>query len=264
MAATEPADDQPRERVTPRRPKQGRVIRVKRAQVDANLIDATAEDVTNAQQPAPSTTPTPPAISSLSDDDEADLIAELAAVEAELLASSAETADDGGTEDETPEEDVLDTAPPADQPTTDPEIIADVSASVRPARDILTSSDSSRDGDLSRLMAAADHRLSDEDATTSRETYNQLRAAVAAAQADSNGSDDARREARTRAFRDDLASVVRPRRPVAEAGGTAAEQMRAKARSAPLKLVAEQRIDPAAKLAPPRSPRQRPRTPARP
>jgi hypothetical protein len=88
-------------------------------------------------------------------------------------------------------------------------------------------------------MAAADDRLSHEDATTSRETYNQLRAAVAAAQADSDGSDDARREARTQAFRADLASVVRPSR-----GGTGADgRPQESARPAPLKLVAEQRID---------------------
>jgi len=233
--------------VTPRRPVRGRVIRVKRAQVDANLIEATAEDVAEtptsetapAAEPAPST---PPARrGSLSEDDEADLMAELAAVEAELMASSGDIDDDSS-----------DTG--TDRTTGDADDEADEEdAQARPpARDILTAGDHSPDGDLSRLMAAADDRLSDEDATTSRETYNQLRAAVAAAQADTDGSDEARREARTQAFRADLASVVRPH------SGTDAttEHPREGPRPAPLKLVAEQRID--------ATPKSRPAAPARP
>lgn len=248
-ASAGPAGDSPREKVTPRRPKQGRVIRVKRAQVDPNLIDATAEPVAEPQPSEPSKTPALAAASSLSEDDEADLAAELAAVEAELLASSTDRTDDDAAKDETSEEeDAPYVTPQASQHFADRDSAADEAASARPARDILTSRDSASDGDVSRLMAAADHRLNDEDATTSRETYNQLRAAVAAAQADSDGSDEARREARTRAFRDDLASAVRPGRPASDAtGDTAAEPMRAKAPSAPLKLVAEQRIDPSEK-----------------
>ncbi|WOI34828.1 chemotaxis protein CheA [Tritonibacter scottomollicae] len=251
-ASAGPAGDPPREKVTPRRPKQGRVIRVKRAQVDPNLIDATAEPLAEPQPSEPSKTPALAAASSLSEDDEADLAAELAAVEAELLASSTDRADDDAAKDETSEEeDAPYVTPQASQHFADSGSAADEAASARPARDILTSRDSASDGDVSRLMAAADHRLNDEDATTSRETYNQLRAAVAAAQADSDGSDEARREARTRAFRDDLASVVRPGRPASDAmGDTAAEPMRAKAPSAPLKLVAEQRIDPSEKHTP--------------
>jgi len=251
-ASAGPAGDPPREKVTPRRPKQGRVIRVKRAQVDANLIDSTAEPVAEPQPSEPSKTPALAPASSLSEDDEADLAAELAAVEAELLASSTGRTDDDAAKDDTSDqEDVQHVMPQASQHFADSGSAADEAASARPARDILTSRDSASDGDVSRLMAAADHRLNDEDATTSRETYNQLRAAVAAAQADSDGSDEARREARTRAFRDDLASVVRPGRPASDAtGDTAAEPMRAKVPSAPLKLVAEQRIDSSEKHTP--------------
>ncbi|VCU58088.1 CPN protein [Tritonibacter mobilis] len=228
------AAEAPAEPIRPRRPVRGRVIRVKRAQADGSLIDATAEDVTPRREPAADApkaiAPAAPKESSLSEDEEADLMAELAAVEAELMASSGSQADAAPAEEDAFEEDHAEVAPEA------------LAAAERPAREILTSSDASTDGDVSRLMAAADDRLSDEDAASSRETYNQLRAAVAAAQADTGESDDARREARTRAFREDLAHVVRPSRGGSDDG---AARSASQARPAPLKLVAEQRIDPA-------------------
>ncbi|WP_283967438.1 chemotaxis protein CheA [Tritonibacter sp. AK171] len=227
------AAEAPAEPIRPRRPVRGRVIRVKRAQADGSLIDATAEDVTPRREPAADApkaiAPAAPKESSLSEDEEADLMAELAAVEAELMASSGSQADATPAEDDAFEEDHAEIAPEAP------------AAAERPAREILTSSDASTDGDVSRLMAAADDRLSDEDAASSRETYNQLRAAVAAAQADTGESDDTRREARTRAFREDLAHVVRPSRGGSDDG---AARGSGQARPAPLKLVAEQRIDP--------------------
>ncbi len=227
------AAEAPAEPIRPRRPVRGRVIRVKRAQADGSLIDATAEDVTPRREPtadAPKAiAPAAPKESSLSEDEEADLMAELAAVEAELMASSGSQADATPAEEDAFEEGNAEVAPEAP------------AAAERPAREILTSSDASTDGDVSRLMAAADDRLSDEDAASSRETYNQLRAAVAAAQADTGESDDARREARTRAFREDLAHVVRPSRGGSDDG---AARGAGQERPAPLKLVAEQRIDP--------------------
>ncbi|NHM17854.1 chemotaxis protein CheA [Tritonibacter mobilis] len=227
------AAEAPAEPIRPRRPVRGRVIRVKRAQADGSLIDATAEDVTPRREPAADApkaiAPAAPKESSLSEDEEADLMAELAAVEAELMASSGSQVDATPAEEDASEEDHAEVAPEAP------------AAAERPAREILTASDASTDGDVSRLMAAADDRLSDEDAASSRETYNQLRAAVAAAQADTGESDDARREARTRAFREDLAHVVRPSRGGADDG---AARSASQARPAPLKLVAEQRIDP--------------------
>ena len=89
-------------------------------------------------------------------------------------------------------------------------------------------------------MAEADDKLEQADAASSRETYNQLRAAVAAAQAEGGTLDDrAEKDAQAQAYRQDLDSVVRPRRARNEAKG-------APGRGAPLKLVAEQRIDPEA------------------
>ncbi|OIQ27118.1 MAG: hypothetical protein BM562_15510 [Alphaproteobacteria bacterium MedPE-SWcel] len=275
--------------VTPRRPVKGRVIRVKRAQVDDPVIEARAEPVadeagaaTEPRKPRPARPRPAPLPSSLSEDDEAELLAELAAVEAELVASSAPSGDTlavdddarGLDEDETEAEvmspsDTL-APPPVEAPST--------ARPTSPAREILTSADSSPDGDLSRLIATANDRLSDEQAATSRATYNQLRAAVAAAQADKDGGDEARREARTRAFREDLASVVHPRRSdradttAAIAPGAGEQNPIPESRPAPLKLVAEQRIDATADAAEevsssePRSPAaaKAPNTPAAP
>ena len=222
--------------VVPRRPARGRIIRVKRAEVEANFIDATAEEVA----PAPVEETPAPKPSSLSDDDEADLMAELAAVEAELVASTSDLVEaDADLDDEFDEDDTLAeaAAPVARQPEPAQPAPQEPAAS---GRTILGASAGSPDGDVSRLMAAADHRLSEEQARSSRETYNQLRAAVAAAQADPDPQDNVRREARARAFRDDLASVVKPTR--AETSGNDARPV-SPSRPAPLKLVAEQRID---------------------
>ncbi|MEX0305315.1 MAG: chemotaxis protein CheA, partial [Leisingera sp.] len=88
---------------------------------------------------------------------------------------------------------------------------------------------------------------------SSREAYSQLRAAVAATKADGpasgTGSDDAK------PYRDDLASVVRPRRPEARQGSSERPPSPA-ARPAPLKLVAAQRIDEDAQAPQPVRPRR--------
>ncbi len=250
------------EPVVPRRPVRGRIIRVKRAQADASLIDATAEEAAEAtplpaeegrgdESPTKSVGSSAPIESSLSDEDEDDLMAELAAVEADLLAASAGAADTA--EDETDDEDTSaeedEVMPEASHHKDDAE--APLAPPAARAEDRALRSDPASpaaptgEGDVSRLIAAANHRLSAEEATASRETYNQLRAAVAAAQADSGRDDEARREARARAYRDDLASVVRPHsampRAAQEAGSAA--RLASGARAAPLQLVAEQRID---------------------
>lgn len=250
------------EPVVPRRPVRGRIIRVKRAQADESLIDATAEEAAETTpQPAEEgrveDSPRKPSVSSapiessLSDEEEDDLMAELAAVEADLLAASAGAAE--SAEDETDDEDTGaeedEVTPEASRHEDDAEAphapvaarAEDESLRSDPASAAVTTGE----GDVSRLIAAANHRLSAEEATASRETYNQLRAAVAAAQADSGRDDEARREARARAYRDDLASVVRPHnampRAAQEAGS--AGRLASGARAAPLQLVAEQRID---------------------
>jgi hypothetical protein len=92
-------------------------------------------------------------------------------------------------------------------------------------------------------MAAADERLEEPESASTREAYSHLRAAAAAAK---NGETDGSGDDEAQPYREDLASVVRPRRPETrakprDAGGD--HPRIAVSRPAPLKLVAEQRID---------------------
>ena len=97
------------------------------------------------------------------------------------------------------------------------------------------------DDDLSRLMAETDTQMEEPEAATRRDAFAHLRAAVAAKKADDAAGGSSDKPDSDEAYRDDLANVVRPRRPVAS--DRARTERPAEARPAPLKLVAEQRID---------------------
>ena len=153
---------------------------------------------------------TPQPASSLSEDDEEDLLRELAVVESETL--------DGAEEALVEEEDDLETG-------------ASVLASTEEA-----------DEDLPRLMAAAEEKMGTEESSSNRETYSHMRAAVAVAKAERSAGGNVDGEGEDDAYREDLANVVRPRRPVAGSGQRPGRP-EAQTRPAPLKLVAEQRID---------------------
>ncbi|GHG90604.1 hypothetical protein [Pseudodonghicola xiamenensis] len=175
---------------------------------DSSADDHIAVTLTHPQRPAH---PLPPG--TLSPEDEADLMRELAEVEAELRGDDIEEEETG-------------TAIAADHLVT-----ADAQAAA-------ATEDSQ--SDLSRLMAAADARLDDPETASTRETYSHLRAAVAATEAENSASGLAPKHPDADAYRDDLARVVHPRRPAASApqGRRGGEP-----RPAPLKLVAEQRVD---------------------
>jgi len=91
------------------------------------------------------------------------------------------------------------------------------------------------DEDMSRLMDKAGAQMEDPSTSDARETYSHLRTAVAAAEAE----DQADRPSKDEDYRGDLASVVSPRRP--EIQVTSMRPVSDTA--APLKLVAEQRVD---------------------
>ncbi len=99
-----------------------------------------------------------------------------------------------------------------------------------------TVASSDLDQDVSRLMAKADEQMDDPAASGTREAYSHLRTAVAATSAE----DVAKQAATDEEYRGDLASVVSPRRP----DDVQVTSKRPDAdMAAPLKLVAEQRID---------------------
>lgn len=194
--AEETAPVAPR-RVAPRRPV--RVVKVKRRTVD-----------------------TPP--STLSQDDEAELMRELAEVEAELETPKAETAETPISEDT-----ALDIS----------DVVEDTQRAVRAmARRDRRDSFAEEEGDVSRLLAETDEQLQEPEGRSRRNAIAHLRAAVAATRADRSkgvGTDEGHDP--RGAYRDDLAAAVRPRR------ATSAEPETELKRVAPLKLVAEQRVD---------------------
>jgi len=205
-------------------PVRAKVVKVKRADLEAAIatgqleqIDAPEDDDIFADHAAPQD-------SSLSPEDEADLMRELSAVEDELMVGDA---DNAGPDDNIFGDDIASEV--ADE--HDHEEIAGT----------LQQSVSEEGDDLSRLMAEADEKLEDPETSSRHETYSQLRAAVAAAEAERSAGGSVGGPESDDAYRDDLAGVVRPRRPSRD--GTRASRPVADARPAPLKLVAEQRVD---------------------
>ncbi|MGA9254585.1 MAG: hypothetical protein WBV71_19335 [Roseobacter sp.] len=95
--------------------------------------------------------------------------------------------------------------------------------------------------DVSRLMAEADQQMQEPEGQTRRSAFAHLRAAVAARFADRSMDDEAQNEEKeAEVYRSDLADVVKPRRAMA---GEHRTERPHEERAAPLKLVAEQRID---------------------
>lgn len=113
--------------------------------------------------------------------------------------------------------------------------ISDIEAELQTRVDSKAENESDLDQDVSRLMAKAGEQMTDPATSSNRETYSHLRTAVAATEAE--GETD--RANNDQDYRGDLESVVSPRRPEIQV-----TSMRpASDISAPLKLVAEQRVD---------------------
>ncbi|MEM6896694.1 MAG: hypothetical protein AAF576_04905, partial [Pseudomonadota bacterium] len=201
--------------------------------------------------------------SSLSPEDEADLVAELAAVEAEAekeaagevgdfdaVVTEAETLEDATDEDAVPETAPTDDTPAADARFEDEEEQAqpEEAATAMDAEDEeqtrsapAEAAFADQEATMSRLMDEAEVKLDEPQSKSRRDAYSHLKAAVAAKQAaESMGENDpSKAENREGDYRDDLAKVVRPRRAEARPDG---ERTKRPA-PAPLKLVASQRVD---------------------
>ena len=231
MADDAPVDDDVAQDVEaelaeePAQPVRARVVRMKKADfeaaVDTGLLEAVpVEDDEYDEDYENDLSGT--ADSSLSDEEEAELLAELAEVEAEI--SDADLDDDpveaiGADFEDVPED---------DRPVRGRHL-ADVSAQT--------------DADMSRLLGEAQNQLNEPGGSRRRQAIAHLRAAVAATKAEkSAGVAEDTRDA-SEAYRDDLASVVRPV-PSTERPSSVEKSQDDKPRDpAPLKLVAEQRID---------------------
>ena len=111
-------------------------------------------------------------------------------------------------------------------------------APINPRRRLLRGADD----DMDRILAETNNQLGDSDGTRRRSAIAHLRAAVAATKAEKQAGavTESDEQEVADAYRDDLAQVVRPRRPVVRGDSLA---RRADDRPAPLKLVAEQRVD---------------------
>ena len=254
----------------------GRVLKVKRADIDRAIAEGELEEV-EEDAPAVLDKPEKPALriqrdpeSTLSDEDEEDLARELAELEATLSSAAADTLTDApedaeeavADEDDAPEEETAEEDSQEDtaqEETVDIDVSEDdaeeVQAEVQaetaaepeaeapkaaPQRRSLPTLDTDSGPDMNRLLAETDNQMDEPEAATRRDAITHLRAAVAAKKADmALGAPDAA-ERENNAYRSDLAEVVKPRRP---ASTTARTERPAEPRPAPLKLVAAQRID---------------------
>ena len=113
-----------------------------------------------------------------------------------------------------------------------------------PARMMLTET-SVEDNDTSRILNETNTQLEEPEGNRRRSAIAHLRAAVAATRADRLLGRKKDAEEQAQPYREDLADVVRPRRPAPAPQEAATERPAAEAplRPAPLKLVAEQRVN---------------------
>lgn len=193
--------------------------------------------------------------SSLSDEEEADLLRELSALdddEDDYDADEVESQNAFVMEDDYEDE--------------DEEPIADARADQR-ARALLDREPEADARDMSRIMERTDEQLRAPETDLRRRTLSHLKAAVAATEAARRMGEPVKsKEDEETDFRSDLSAVVRPTRPTA--GGVLPrraergnDQPRTeRPRPAPLKLVAAQRVD----LAPEEAAPARPVAPVRP
>ena len=245
-------------------PALARVMKIKREDLEAaiargELVEdaADADPAALADESAAGTARAP--FADLSPEKEDELRRELAAVEAELLdlyrdtddhAAPAATVtsladldddedeyeDDEDTTSIFDEDDAEDDSMDADADEADEEKAPLVLRDPRDRLGKVTAED-----DMSRLMAKTENELTEPEGANRRNAIAHLRAAVAATKADQSAGVMPNRDPAANVFREDLASVMRPRRPVTEQ--SSATPRPSDVRPAPLKLVAEQRVD---------------------
>lgn len=178
--------------------------------------------------------------SGLSTEEEADLRRELAEVEAEF--EQPEDEDDAPlrlteadqVEDEAEDTARLDDAADADEGAEDAQTPRGISKLQR----------AERQADLARIFDETDTQLEEPESNQRRNAIQHLRAAVAATRAENKAGTSLKEDIDDSPYRNDLANVVRPRRPEAGEGRQRPSRPSVQPTApAPLKLVAEQRVD---------------------
>ncbi|WP_073198729.1 hypothetical protein [Roseovarius marisflavi] len=233
-----------------------RVIKIKRAEFEAALASGLFQEDDDTSEESDSNL-FEEGDSFLSPEEEAELQRELAEVEAEFENDLAEdfaeiedeiedAAEDAGDDLEDAAEDDAAEAEDEDDAEIEEETAADFESEEEqdeePQQGRRKLETAETPSDLTRIFDETDHQLDAPASSQRRNAIQHLRAAVAATRAETEAGAKPSRGVDDSAYRDDLASVVRPRRPqvVSDAGRSARPE---EARPAPLKLVAEQRID---------------------
>ena len=237
------------------RPLNARVVKMKRSDLEdaiatGQLEESPAENVfsetdTTAEEDDTSDI-------TLSAEEEAELQRELAEVEAEFT----ETAEDDSDDED---EDIVESAADVDDDDEDDFGYDDedamddtpVNENLLPDPDPEDASEKGVDkfqrmkheADMSRIFDEADHQADEPDSSKRRNAIQHLRAAVAATRAEKKAGVEMNPDVDDTPYRTDLANVVRPRRPRADGNVRSERPTMAEQRPAPLKLVAEQRID---------------------
>ncbi len=233
---------------TPKHAPLARVIKVKRADLEAAVENGKLKEIDGLEQennqggdqedtkPLDALAPAKVKETSLSPEEEAELARELTDLDADL-----EKQDDaalGGLDDDDDQDaDVHDDAPLLLGQFEDAE---SETSGTDTSRQELPSFDSEKGNDMDRLMAETNQQMDEPESATRRNAFSHLRAAVAAKNADVAMGAPEKADDKDDAYRSDLADVVRPRRPVSS--GTRSTRP-GEGRPAPLKLVAEQRVD---------------------
>ncbi|WP_371036625.1 hypothetical protein [Rhodosalinus sp. FB01] len=144
-----------------------------------------------------------------------------------------------------------DAQPAEDDADTDADSVSDALAAA--ARRASREPETARRGEVTRLLDETEGQMDKPEASRRRSAIAHLRAAVAATRAEPRHADAEASEQPEEAYRADLADAVRPRRPGAGGHRTPRPE---ESRPAPLKLVAEQRVDAPAEDAGPIRPRR--------
>ena len=226
-------------------PVAARVNKAKRADVEAALAAGAIEEFEDGEEEelASDATASVPGAekSSLTAEQEAELARELAELQAEID-------EDDDWNFDTEDDDTDTDAAEDDAPTLSDEDEEAAEANIRkavkltsPARAMLTDKAIEEDDDsVDRLIGQTETEMDEPEGNRRRSAIAHLRAAVAATKADRLLGIGKKDKDEEEPYREDLADAVRPRRPKV---ATTKSERPAPVRPAPLKLVAEQRID---------------------